>query len=278
MARARNIKPGFFTNEDLVELDFATRLLFIGLWTEADREGRLEDRPKRLKMALFPADSLDVDAMLGELARMGFIRRYVAGGVKVIQVVNWGKHQNPHHTEKASVLPAEDAPATSGEASTPDLSGDNGDLTVNSPLEHGECPADSLIPDSTPSHTREGAREAPALAVPARPVEPLPTAGPHPMTLEWEPDQRRLKALAVRAGLPLALFAQEAIAGFVIHHEAKGLIRTSSEWHAALVNWVKRDAEQARSQAGRVVSFPAQRRANGPNFDDTSWADDLGDL
>lgn len=100
------------------------------------------------------------------------------------------------------------------------------------------------------------------------------------MTLEWEPDQRRLKALAVRAGLPLTLFAQEAISGFVIYHEAKGLTKTAGEWHAALVNWVKRDAEQARSQAARVVSFPGggQRRANGPDFDDTSWGDDLGDL
>lgn len=128
-----------------------------------------------------------------------------------------------------------------------------------------------------PSHTPAEVREEPAAAE-QTPAAPMPTAGPHPMTLEWEPDQRRLKALAMRAGLPLTLFAQEAIAGFVIYHEAKGLTRTSSEWHAALVNWVKRDAEQARSQAGRVVSFPAQRRANGPNFDDTSWADDLGGL
>ncbi len=130
----------------------------------------------------------------------------------------------------------------------------------------------------TLSHTPAQARET--LAAAAEPPAPasLPAAGPHPMTLEWVPDQRRLKALAVRAGLPLTLFAQEAISGFVIHHAAKGLTKTSAEWHAALVIWVKRDAEQARSQAARVVSFPAQRRANGPNFDDTSWGDDLGDL
>ena len=64
MARARNIKPSFFTNEDLVELPFEDRLLFIGLWTLADREGRLEDRPKRIKMAVFPADNVDVDAQV----------------------------------------------------------------------------------------------------------------------------------------------------------------------------------------------------------------------
>ena len=107
MARSRNIKPGFFTNENLVELDFATRILFIGLWTEADREGRLEDRPKRLKMALFPADNVDVDQMLSELAASGFIRRYTANGVRAIQVVNWSKHQNPHVKESASTIPAE---------------------------------------------------------------------------------------------------------------------------------------------------------------------------
>ena len=67
MARARNIKPGFFTNEDLVELDFATRLLFAGLWTVADREGRLQDRPKKIKIDVFPADNLDIDAMLQAL-------------------------------------------------------------------------------------------------------------------------------------------------------------------------------------------------------------------
>ena len=46
MARARNIKPGFFRNADLVEMPIEARLLFIGLWTLADRSGRLEDRPR----------------------------------------------------------------------------------------------------------------------------------------------------------------------------------------------------------------------------------------
>ena len=44
MARARNIKPGFFKNELLVGLPYEYRLLFIGLWTIADRDGRFEDR------------------------------------------------------------------------------------------------------------------------------------------------------------------------------------------------------------------------------------------
>jgi len=50
MSRSRNIKPGFFRNADLVELPVETRLLFIGLWGLADREGRMSDRPKQIKI------------------------------------------------------------------------------------------------------------------------------------------------------------------------------------------------------------------------------------
>ena len=50
MARARNIKPSFFMNENLAECDPLARILFVGLWTLADRDGRLEDRPKPLRV------------------------------------------------------------------------------------------------------------------------------------------------------------------------------------------------------------------------------------
>ena len=105
MARARNIKPGFFTNDGLVELPFEVRLLFIGLWTLADREGRLEDRPKRIRAQIFPYDNVDVDKALNELQSAGFLVRYEADGMRCVQVVNFVKHQMPHHKEAASELP-----------------------------------------------------------------------------------------------------------------------------------------------------------------------------
>jgi hypothetical protein len=108
MARSRNIKPGFFSNDVLAELEPLTRLLFIGLWIIADRAGRLEDRPKRIKAEVMPYDDCDVDDMLGSLSRAGFIQRYESGGVKAIQIVNWDKHQNPHVKEAESTVPAPD--------------------------------------------------------------------------------------------------------------------------------------------------------------------------
>lgn len=105
MARARNIKPGFFTNDQLVELPFEVRLLFIGLWTLADKAGRLNDRPKKIKMELFPADNVDCDRALSMLAEHGFLCRYEVTGNRYIQIINWDKHQNPHIKEADSVIP-----------------------------------------------------------------------------------------------------------------------------------------------------------------------------
>ncbi len=157
MARARNIKPGFFTNEQLVELPFATRLLFIGLWTESDREGRLEDKPKRIKMKLFPADEVDVDAALQALCKSGFLLRYEVDGEKYIQVLAFEKHQNPHRDEKKSEIPAPNLHST---------------CTVQVPDLNGTCRADSLplIPDSLPLNPESIATPSPARKKPA-PIE-----------------------------------------------------------------------------------------------------------
>lgn len=105
MPRARLLKPGFFSNEDLLDLPFEGRLLFAGLWTLADKAGRLEDRPKRIKIELFPADNVDVDELLEALARKGFLQRYEVAGLRLIQVSNFEKHQHPHHKEPESTLP-----------------------------------------------------------------------------------------------------------------------------------------------------------------------------
>jgi DnaD/phage-associated family protein len=115
MARSRNIKPGFFNNEHIAALSPHARLLFIGLWTLADREGRLEDRPKRIKVDLFPYEDLDIDALLEELKESAgnFILRYQVNNNDFIQVVNFRRHQFPHIKECASIIPAPDQHQTS---------------------------------------------------------------------------------------------------------------------------------------------------------------------
>lgn len=108
VARTRNIKPAFFDNDVLGSLDPLIRLLFIGLWCIADRDGRLEDRPRRIKKTLLGYDDAtaeETDGMLEQLAENGFIIRYEANGERYIQIVNFNKHQNPNMKEKSSEIP-----------------------------------------------------------------------------------------------------------------------------------------------------------------------------
>ena len=104
--RIRALKPGFFKNEQLAELSAWHRLCFAGLWCCADKEGRVEDRPKRLKAEIFPYDDLDIDRLLWDLAAAGFIRRYVIGLQPLISIPRWFAHQHPRQDEAPSDLAA----------------------------------------------------------------------------------------------------------------------------------------------------------------------------
>ena len=282
MARARNIKPGLFSNELLAELPAFDRLLFIGMWCLADREGRLEDRPKRIKMELFPCDSYDVEEGLNSLAKAGFVNRYQAEGFTVIEIVNFQKHQNPHGSEKDSVLPDKDGYLTVNERKkNVVLPGKQRkvhvkaqEFNVKPPLEPVNPPSnnalipdspipDSLIPEEDQHNTPRAEQEN--SADPKAPCE---------MTLEWVPDQKLLKAYAHRMGIPVAHFTAEATATFVCHYSASGRIETQASWVSLLVKWVKRD----EAAGSNVRQFPLRRQVNGPDFNDTSWADELGAL
>lgn len=103
--RARNIKPGFWKNEELAEIPYEARLLFIGLWGMADREGRLEDRPKRIRAEVFPFDLINIEKLLDVITLHGFIIRYEANAKRYIQIVNFEKHQYPHPHEARSIIP-----------------------------------------------------------------------------------------------------------------------------------------------------------------------------
>ncbi|MDG9900754.1 hypothetical protein [Klebsiella grimontii] len=170
MARSRNIKPGFFTNDELAECHPLGRLLFAGLWTIADKEGRLDDRPKKIKAMLLPFDDADCEALLQQLNDHKFIIRYRVNGECYIQISNWKKHQNPHCKEAASEIPApiendkstgqeqckEDAEEEKKDSESPqDVENKgapemHGTSMVQESVENSLNPADSLnlIPDS----------------------------------------------------------------------------------------------------------------------------------
>lgn len=109
MARIRTIKPEFFTSEDIVSLSPLARLLYIALWCEADREGRLAWKPRTFKMRYLPIDDCSIEDLCSELITAQLVKLY-GDGFAVIPKFKLHQHLNPR--EAVSTLPDPDASTT----------------------------------------------------------------------------------------------------------------------------------------------------------------------
>lgn len=119
MARIRQLKPEFWTDDKIAGLSRDSRLLFLGLLTEADDDGRLVDSPKLLAGSLFPFDddvtTKKLTAWLEEIMRIGLVRRYVRGAASYLYVVNFKRHQKIAHPRRSSLpSPDDDTPNAGG--------------------------------------------------------------------------------------------------------------------------------------------------------------------
>lgn len=236
MARSRNIKPGFFLNDELAECGPLARLLFAGLWCIADREGRLQDRPKRIKAEVLPHDNCDADDLLKQLETAGFIVRYQAGNDRYIQVCNFGKHQNPHVKESPSTIPAPDEHSTS---------------TVQEQCKTDESTEQTvLIPDSLNLIPDSGFQEKKRARKPR--ATPLP---------EGFDVSERVRQWAKEKGFDRL---DEHLEHFLGYARANG--PTYVDWDEALMNAVRKD------WAGVRKSAPAARRTPAPeNFNEVDY-------
>ena len=267
MSRARNIKPGFFKNDRLAECDPLARILFAALWCEADREGRLEDRPKRIKAECLPYDDADVDALLGQLERAGFIVRYSIGEARYIAVLNFAKHQNPHVREPASTIPApeEIGLSNAGMDEAPDK---HGASTVQAPDKHGTGPADSpsLIPDSPsphpPAERGEGVRR------PARKLKAVPAQDR--FAEFWQAYPRKVaKADAEKAWRKVAGEADAILAGLRRFAGCEQWAKDGGQFIPYPATWLNgrrwEDAPDGDAEVGYVTTSWGQRvRADSP--------------
>jgi hypothetical protein len=162
--RARNIKPAFFENEVLAELDPLVRLLFIGLWCNADRDGRMEFRPKRLKANIMPYDDVPEDTFLSMCRKLHdaeFVTIYKVGGTELLEIPTFSTHQNPHIREKSLKLPiaprraqclhgAGTIQAPDEHQSSPEERGIRNDDSGKRKVESGKMTQDTLYAQSEP--------------------------------------------------------------------------------------------------------------------------------
>jgi hypothetical protein len=103
VARIRTIKPEFFTSEDIVAMSPLARLLYVALWCEADKEGRLVWKPKTFKMRYLPADDCSIEALCDELTGSGMVKLYGSG---YAWIPGFSRHQHVNPRESASDIPA----------------------------------------------------------------------------------------------------------------------------------------------------------------------------
>lgn len=107
MARFRSIKPEFWTNAQVLECAFVTRLFFIGIWNFCDDEGRHLVSLKQLKARIFPADDFDsenIRRMIDELYLHGLIRLYRVDDIEYLEVTGW--HHQKIDKKQQSKLPS----------------------------------------------------------------------------------------------------------------------------------------------------------------------------
>lgn len=141
MPRIRTIKPEFFRHEELQDLEKANpgayvMLVFAGIWTQCDKDGRFEWKPRTLKLDLLPFLDFDMEATLTVLSGGGFIRRYVVAGKVFGVIATWEKHQRITGKEATDGGKYPEPPKNSPEipkASTENHEGNTGETTGKHP-------------------------------------------------------------------------------------------------------------------------------------------------
>lgn len=198
MARARFIRPEFFTDEKVGELPFAARLLFAGSWIHADLNGVLEWRPKQLRALIFPHDenvkSGDVEKWMKDIERARLVRVFVAqapghdgqeageGAATYALIVNFHKHQSLTESEIKS---GARFPVPQGfEPLSPRKRGGHSVMERKGPTDAVPAPPPEC--PSAPPGALAGASPAVAVA-PAPAPSPAPDAGLPPPARESPP-------------------------------------------------------------------------------------------
>lgn len=106
--RRRMIDPNIWESEDFAALSTFAKLLFIGMFSTADDEGRGRAKPVYLRSLLFPYDEsirvADIEKALSEIGSKISVTFYTNNGNKYYQLDHWKKWQKVEKPSD-SILP-----------------------------------------------------------------------------------------------------------------------------------------------------------------------------
>ena len=92
------IDPAFWQSENVARLPIAVRYFFIGLFSNADDQGRMKAHPALIRSKLYPYDDIALDEIMGWLDLLAdgdFVILYKADDKEYLQILNWWKYQHP---------------------------------------------------------------------------------------------------------------------------------------------------------------------------------------
>ena len=231
MARIRTIKPEFFTSEDTCSLSPLARLLYVGLWCEADREGRMVWAPRTFKRRYLPEDDCEIDAVCEELREAGLVVMY---GDTLAFIPTFSKHQHVNPREAASTLPAPNDASGTRQARVIDAQvGREGKEGEGKEKQSNDCSADG----------GKAKRKA-----------KLPD--------DFEATPERLE-YAKAQGCP---DPADTFARFKLHHQSKGTL--ALDWEKGWQYWCRNESNFRRQQppkSGATAGLPTSRD------DDSQW-------
>ncbi|MCC7586179.1 hypothetical protein FUU19_22125 [Serratia sp. Lou2A] len=260
MARIRTVKPEFWTDEKVVECSIPARLLFIGLFNFANDKGCLERSPRRIKMQVFPADSMDCEPLLQELITHGLLTEYSVNDVQYLHISGFLKHQKINRPSQTNIP----VPPGFNENSV-----SNGNQCGNnSPNGHGGLSEDSMsnhggftdgkegkgkdLKDKTTLLDRAGANDSntddsapPAFEDENWLDEPNDK---FPMTSDWQPspDFQQRAALWNRAlDGPAPGYTPGELAGFVAYWQPEGRRYHQVQWEKKFADSVLHERRNA---------------------------------
>lgn len=233
MARKRMIDPGLWDSRQFSQLNFMERVLYIGLISNADDEGRLEDRTALIRSKIFPDDDIPlsgIEGALEQLKEVGLIERYTAGEWDIIQHPKWSKYQTINRPKPSKF------PAKSNKHNT---------ITDESLMNHGTITDESRLKEVKGKERkgRERAREA---------------TPPKNILDGFQPSQAMIDEMKEKHG-----FSGETISleteKFIEHRRAKGIDPADPEADWRL--WMLRQKERASAAPSGKAAYDKQKAA-----------------
>lgn len=107
MARRRMIDPNIWQSEDFSKLSLLAKLLFIGMFSLSDDEGKGRAKPVYLKSVVFPYDDgmrlIDVEKALLEIGSNMSVTFYAHDGNDYYKMDNWRKWQRVEKPQPSQI-------------------------------------------------------------------------------------------------------------------------------------------------------------------------------